>query len=328
MSGEAPARTREAVRDGAATGRMPDFFVVGQPKCGTTALGEILREHRQIYMPPNKELWFFADELHERMPPRPEGTPRTLDEYRAQFAAAQPGQLAGEATVMYLWSRTAAAAIAEVQPAAKIIAIVREPASLLRSLHLQFLQTHVETEPDLRKALELEPERRLGHRIPRHSYWPQALMYSEHVRYVEQLRRYYDRFGAERMFVGVYDDYRADNDAFARSVLRFLDVDDTVPIRSAVVNPTVRPRSQALHEMVHAVGVGRGTLSRGVKAAVKAVTPAGMRRRALYAAQQRFVFAEPPPPDERLMAELRARYRDEVAALSELLGRDLLSLWG
>ncbi len=308
--------------------RMPDFFIVGQPKCGTTALGDVLRAHPQIFMPANKELWFFAEELRERMPPRPEGTPATIEEYSEQFRRATKDQVAGEATVLYLWSRTAARAIAEVQPDAKIVAIVREPSSLLRSLHLQFLQTHVEAEPDLRTALALEPERREGRQIPKHTYWPAALMYSEHVRYVEQLQRYVDLFGRERMMVGVYDDYRADNDSFVRGVLRFLEVDDTVPISNAIVNPTVQPRSQALHDLVHAVGVGRGSVSRTVKGVVKAVTPAGLRRRALHATQQRLVFAEPPPPDRQLMAELRTQYRGEVEALSDFLDRDLLALWG
>ena len=53
-----------------------------------------------------------------------------------------------------------------------------------------------------------------------------------------------------------------------------------------------------------------------------------MRRQVLYATQQRVVFAEPEPADERLMRELRVRYRPEVEALSEYLGRDLVTLWG
>src|SRR6266851_1666101 len=104
----------------AARGRVPDFFIVGNSKSGTTAL--------------------------------------------------------------YLWSQSAARRIAQARPDARIIAILREPASFLRSLHLQFLQTYVETESDLRKAIGLEEARREGRNIPRYTYWPQALLYSEHVR--------------------------------------------------------------------------------------------------------------------------------------------------
>jgi hypothetical protein len=308
--------------------RVPDFFIVGQPKSGTTALYEMLRRHPQIYMPAGKEPWFFASELHVRTPPRPGGTPQTLAEYMALFEEAQPQQRAGEASALYLWSRTAADGIAQVQPEARIVAILREPASLLRSLHLQFVQTYVETENDLRKALALEQERRRGKRIPRYSYWPDALLYSDHVRYVEQLRRYHAAFSEEQVLVLIYDDFRRENEATVRRVLRFLEVDDTAPITVLEANPTVRARSRRLHELVHAVSVGRGPLARAVKAPVKALVPQRARRDALHATQRHLVFAEPRPPDERLTAELRGRFKGEVVALSEYLGRDLVSLWG
>ena len=308
--------------------RLPDFFIVGQPKAGTTALYEMLRRHPQIFMPAGKEPWFFARELHERTPPRPEGTPTTLEQYLALFAAARSGQRVGEASALYLWSRTAARGITEVAPDARIVAILREPASLLRSLHLQFVETYVETEADLRTALSLEAARREGRQVPRHTYWPQALRYSEHVRYVEQLRRYHDLFGRERVLVLIYDDFRAENEATVRRVLRFLEVDDGVAIEPVEANPTVHARSQRLHELLHAVSVGHGPFSRAVKGTVKALTPTGLRRRARDAVQRRIVFAEPPSPDAELMAELRLRFKGEVVALSEYLGRDLVALWG
>jgi hypothetical protein len=308
--------------------RVPDFFIVGQPKSGTTALYEMLGRHPQIFMPAGKEPWFFAEELHDRAPPRPEGTAQTLEQYAALFARAAPEQRVGEATALYLWSRTAAARIGEVRPDARIIAILREPASLLRSLHLQFVQTYVEVENDFARALALESERRAGRSLPRHGYWPQALLYSDHVRYVEQLRRYQEVFGREQMLVLIYDDFRRDNEATVARVLRFLEVDDTVPILPVEANPTVRARSQRLNTLVHAVSVGRGPLSLAVKASLKAVVPQGLRRRALSATKRHLVFSQPQPPDERVMAELRHRFRGEVEALSEYLDRDLVRLWG
>ncbi len=308
--------------------RVPDFFIVGHPKSGTTALYEMLRRHPQIFMPDSKEPWFFAPELHVRTPPRPGGTPQTLEEYLSLFRARRPDQRAGEATALYLWSQTAAARIAEVQPDARIIAILREPASFLRSLHLQFLQVYVETESDLRRALELEHERRQGRAIPRHTYWPLALLYSEYVRYVEQLRRYEAVFPREQMLVLIYDDFLRDNEGTVREVLRFLQVSETHPVESRTANPTVQARSQRLHGAVHAVSVGRGPASLAVKGAVKAFTPRRLRRRVLYTVQQRVVFAAPRPADESLMAELRARFRGEVQTLSEHLNRDLVTLWG
>jgi hypothetical protein len=312
----------------AVTGRIPDFFVVGHPKCGTTALYEMLMRHPQIYMPPGKEPWFFARELLVNTPPRPSGTPHTLDEYRQWFAGARPDQLVGEATSLYLWSRAAAGGIAEVRPDARIIAIVREPAAFLRSLHLEFVQIYVETEPDFRKAMSLEQGRREGRHTGRYSYWPQALMYSDYVRYVDQLRRYQAVFPPEQMLVLIYDDFRNDNEATLRRVLRFLDVEEEHPIETTDANPTVRVRSHRMHELLHALYVGHGPVSRAMKASIKAVTPRGMRRKVVFGAQKRLVFAEPLPPDEELMSELRRRFKPEVVALSEYLGRDLVALWG
>jgi hypothetical protein len=83
-----------------------------------------------------------------------------------------------------------------------------------------------------------------------------------------------------------------------------------------------------MHQLVHAISVGTGPISRAAKAGVKSVTPRGIRRRALAATRRKFIYVEPPPPDERLMAELRQGFKGEVEALSEYLGRDLVRLWG
>jgi hypothetical protein len=308
--------------------RLPDFFIVGHGKSGTTAMYEMLRRHPQIFMPEGKEPWFFAQELHVRTPPRPQGIPTTLEQYAAWFDEAAPEQRVGEATALYLWSESAAASIAAVLPDARIVAILREPASFLRSLHLQWVQTYIETETDLAAAIALEPSRRQGSEPSRYSYWPQVLLYSEHVRYAEQLRRYHAVFAPEQVKVLIYDDFRADNDGTIREVLRFLEVDDTAPIDAVEANPTVQPRSQLLNELVHAVGVGRGPVSRTIKSGIKAITPAAPRRAAFHAVKRQLVFAAPPEPDEELMRELRVRFKGEVEAVSEYLDRDLVALWG
>jgi hypothetical protein len=321
-------RAIDLARPTSFAGTIPDFFVVGHPKCGTTALHQMLKGHREIFMPDSKEPWFFAEELHERTPPRPQGTPRTLTQYAEWFAAARPGQMVGDGTAYYLWSKTAAANIASVNPAARIVAILREPASFLRSLHLQLLEVYTEVEPDLERAMELEGERRKGKSVPRYTYFPQMLLYSEFVRYAEQLQRFYAVFPADQVKVLVYDDFRADNEGTVREVCRFLGVEDHGPVPTLEANSTVRPRSQRVNELVHAVSVGRGPVSHVVKGAIKAVTPEGARRRALGTLKRRAVFAPAPAPDQAVMRRLRVRYREEVVAASEFLGRDLVSLWG
>ncbi len=313
---------------GHAWGRVPDFFIVGHFKCGTTALYEMLRQHPQIYMPDTKELWFFSPELRSRGRSPSAARPETLAGYLELFAPARADQRTGEASPSYLMSATAAERIAAERPDARIVAILREPASFLRSFHLQCVRNHVETETDLGRALALEPARRRGERIPRFCSRPHELLYSDHVRYVRQLLSYEQAFGRARMLVLIYEDFRRDNEAALREVLRFLDVDEQAPIRPVEANPSVRVRSQRLHELTQTASLGRGPLARAAKVAVKSVTWRSLRRRALRATRKRIVYGDVAAPDPNLMAELRRRFAPEVAALSEYLGRDLVSLWG
>jgi hypothetical protein len=314
---------------GERVGRLPDFFIAGHAKSGTTALYEMLRRHPEIYMPDAKEPWFFASDMRPRFEPRMAGVaPQTLSEYADLFAPATAAQSAGEASSSYLWSRTAAQAIAEVQPQARIIAILREPASFLRSLHLQLLQTHVEDVKDFRRAVELERARREGQNIPSRSHRPQLLQYSAHVDYVEQLRRYEAVFPPEQLLVLIYEEFRADNAGTVRDVFRFLGVDDTVSVERLDANPTVQMRSQRLDGLVHSVSTGRGPIGRMAKRTIKALTPTALRRDALRVTQRRIVHGPPEQVDEAFVAELRERFRGEVEKLSAHLGRDMLGTWG
>lgn len=316
----ASAETSAAAR--ARVTQVPDFFIVGHPKSGTTALYEMLRRHPQIYMPDLKEPRFFSREL---CPPRSEAHPHTLEDYLSLFDAAGPEQRTGEASPLYLMSRTAASLIAGLRDDARIIAILREPASFLRSLHLELLQDHVETETDLGNAIALEAARRreeeAGHILP-------GLVYSDYVRYVEQLRRYHAVFPPEQVLVLIYDDFRSDNEGTVRRVLRFLAVDETFPIEVMDANPTVRVRSPRMNELVRSLYLGRGKPARAAKAMIKALTPQQLRLTVLRATRHRVLYANPREPDAELMLELRHRFKTEVIALSEYLDRDLVTLWG
>jgi hypothetical protein len=337
---------------------VPDFFIVGHEKCGTTALYRLLSSHPQIYMPALKEPRFFAAgiagggadadaEAHARRgaadarvgaadadtPARPGARPRTLEGYLALFAPASAEQRAGEASPQYIRSPDAARLIAEVQPAARIIALLREPVSFLKTFHLQCVRAGVEPERDLRKALALEPLRRQGKRVPSGLGSPERLLYSQHVRYVEQLRRFHAVFPREQVLVLIYEDFRAENELAARRVLRFLDVDDSVPLELREAPEEVRRnavRSRALRRLTLAVRTARRRPQAAGRAAraVDALTPGVLRSEAFEDVLRRIVFTRPPSLDEGFALELRARFKGEVDALSEYLQRDLTGLWG
>jgi len=325
----------------ASNGRVPDFFIIGHEKSGTTALYKILRQHPQVFMPKLKEPRFFITDPRGRGPAPPNPIrPRTLDEYLALFAPAAAEQRVGEASPQYIRSPHAARLISQVQPAARTIALLREPASFVQAYHIHCVRGLVETERDLRKAIALEEPRRRGEMLPRDARAPNRLFYCEHVRYVEQLRRFETVFGRERMMVLIYEDFRRDNEATARTVFRFLDVDDEVALDIAQGDQTANLRSgrrghrevrlQRLHRAAHALQLARrqpaqaGRLSR----TVDALTPRWLRSDAFENLARRTVFSVPSSPDEQLMDELRRRFKPEVEELSDYLDRDLVGLWG
>ena len=291
----------------------------------------MLRSHPQIFMPELKEPRYFASDLRPRFEPEPAEQhaqnparlkfPVTLEEYLALFEPAEAGQSIGEASPSYLRSQVAAAAIAGAQPGARIIALLREPASFLRSLHLELVQNHVEREKDFRKAFAKEDEARRSSpaKLPR---------YSDRVSYVEQLRRYEEVFPPEQVLVLIYDDFRADNEGTVRQVLRFLGVDDAAPIELVEANPTVSVRSVRFDHVVRAVSAGSSPFTRSAKSFLKALTPDRLHGDPIMAVRRRVLYSGPPPEDEEFMAQLRRRFKHEVVALSEHLGRDLVDLWG
>jgi hypothetical protein len=308
----------------------PDFFIVGHQKCGTTALYRMLQEHPQIYMPAEKEPRFLIPELRAR--PRNGRTPKrptTMEGYLRLFAPAEPGQISGEASPQYLRYPHVPAAIAELRPDAKIIALLREPADFLRSFHGQMLHNRIETEKSFQKAMELEPARRRGERFPRGCNRKSWLLYSDHIRYAEQLGWYHERFPREQVLVLLYEDYRRDNEAVVREVLRFLEVDDSLPIEQVDTRPLKDVRFQPLHQLTGAMQEARRNpsgVSRAVRA-IDAVVPTVARER--FGEQwRRFIYQPRAKPDESFMRELRMRFRPEVQAAGEYIGRDLLGIWG
>ena len=321
----------ESLDASAATPRLPDFVIVGHQKCGTTALYLTLKEHPQIFMCPSKEPRFFAPD--QRSVLRQGGSvkhPDTIEGYMRLFQDALPEQRAGEASPQYLRSTEAAANIAAAVPQAKIVAILREPASFLRSLHLQLVHNDQETETDFRRAVELEPERRAGRMIPPGCRSPVALRYSEHVHYTEQLRRFHEAFPAEQVLVLIYDDFRADNEGTVKRVLRFLGVDEQVPLAPVQTDTLRSVRRPALHRLAGGLRLARhnpGATGPATRA-LNALVPGFVRTPAFRRRWGRLVYGEPPSADEQFMVELRRRFLGDVQEISDYLGRDLVSLWG
>lgn len=292
----------------------PDFFIVGAPKCGTTSLYAQLRSHPKIFMPAVKEPDFWADDMYQ---PKPGTT--SLEQYLGYFAAARPDQLVGEASTNYLYSRVAALRIREFAPDARIVAMIRDPIELMHSFHAQLVYQGVESIEDFEAALAAEDERRPRTGFGEGQRLPQILLYREVARLAEQIKRYFDVFGRERVHVIVLDDYRRDPARVYQAVLEYLGVSSDFEASFAVVNQHKGVRSRRVHRFLVRP-------PQAIQRLVQTVPP-GPRYALLGRVKQlNTVPRARPSMDAELRQRLRLEFAPEVDRLGRLLGRDL-SAW-
>ena len=293
--------------------RMPDFFIVGAPKCGTTAMYEYLRQHPEIFMPFHKEPLFFGSDLTRRYGAMSE------HDYLRLFAGAAPGQRVGEASAWYLFSTRAASEIAAASPAARIIAMFRDPVDVMYAQHSQLLFSAQENIADFRSALDAEEERAAGRRLPPGPIRRENLLYRRMVRFAEQLERYLEVFGRERVHVIIHDDLRADPVAEYRRVLAFLEVDPDFEPDFSPANENKRVRNRWLHRLVW-----NPPLLRPLIPFLRRYPLVHALRARLLSLNSRRVPRAPMDPE--LRSRLREELRPEVERLGRLMDRDL-SAW-
>lgn len=293
--------------------RRPDFVIVGAPKSATTYVYRALMSHPQVFIPRHKEPHFFGRDLTKYPNPF-----FVLDEaaYLKLFEGARPDQRVGEASVNYLMSQSAPSEIRAFNPEMRILVLLRDPVEMLYAYHSQLVFGVFEDIADFEDALEAEPERRRGERIPPYCMMPESLFYSEVANYPEQVERYFDVFGRDRVEVVLYDDFKADVAGTLRRIYGFLDVDPDHVFEAGVVNPNTAHRSAWLQ--------GLTWRPPGPIAALLARLPDRWRMKFLYGVVRLNTRAVPRQPLPESVAErLRTRFAPGIARLGVLLERDL-----
>jgi len=305
--------------------KRPDFFIVGAPKCGTTALCHYLAKHPDVFVA-KRETEFFGADLH--FGPQFQLYRRHPEEYFALFDGWDKQARGGEKSVWYLFSKTAAAEIKAFNPEARIIIMLREPTAMLYALYHVFLADGNEYLPTFKEALAAEDDRRAGRRLSRQTYLAQVLVYRETVRFYEQVKRYFDVFGRERVHVIIYDDFSTQTAEVFRKTLEFLGVDpggstSKFEVIGGNVNGNESVRSSALRaflndRMLRQAAIDlRNWLPYGVFTAM----------RNTWVKLNELNYRESPtkrrPMDPELKLSLLREFAPEVERLSELLGRDL-----
>lgn len=218
----------------------PNFFILGAPKCGTTALAQWLGEHPNIYMPPVKEPHYYSHDLNNRQT-------RTQKAYERLFkGVTTEHQAIGEASVWYLYSREAVSNILAEIPDAQFVVCLRNPVEMAYSLHGQQLVSTNEQFKKFEEAWQLQRERARGEQVPALCEDPQLLLYGPACELGKQLQRLYASCEPGKVHVLFLDDIKKDARAVYLRVLEFLGVEDDGRTQFPVVNSARRRRSYAL----------------------------------------------------------------------------------
>jgi len=312
-----------------STKAMPNFFVVGAPKAGTTSLYRYLRQHPQIYMSPIKEPNYFAAEVRpenfsEEFQQRVSQDMRALQEYLRTpmsewrfggmvlewedylrlFQNVKEEKAVGEASVCYLWSKTAAQGMFSNIPDSKIIMILRDPAERAFSQYLHTVASGLVRE-SFREQIQATLRRKsqkFGTLYP----------FLEFGLYYEQVKRYLELFPGEKVRIYLFEDYRKHPGQLLIDIFRFLNVD-----------ASFLPNTSQKHlepQIPQSVAISYALKKYGIWQTIKELTPQALRPlfRTLAFKQRTSLLM-----DSRDRAYLVDYYRQDTLNLSRLLDRDL-----
>jgi hypothetical protein len=228
---------------------LPDFFVAGAPKAGTTALHAALAQHPELYLSLVKEPKFFLT----AGPPPVQGGPGDAKTYRehvwrrsdyeALFDSAPPGALRGESTPFYLYRRDAQLRIREMIPAARLIIVVRDPVERAHSNWTHLWSSGLDPIDDFVSACAAEEQRVAAG-------WADFWHYRRIGLYGQQLQHLYKVFPPEQVVVLRYRDLVEDPAGTLDRICGFLGVSTGIVDQLPRENVTAHPEQTRRHRQM------------------------------------------------------------------------------
>jgi hypothetical protein len=297
----------------------PNLFLVGAWKSGTTAMATYLSEHPDIFVA-RKELHFFGEDIpltSDRL---------SKDDYLYFFRDARDQRYLCDASVGYLRSEVAADEIHAFNSEARILIMLRDPVDWMFSYHRNLVFAGIEPLRFFSEALDAEADRQAGRRLPPRLTSARQLLYRENADFAPQVRRYLDRFGAQRTLVIIYEEFASDPGSQYRRVLKFLDLPDDARTEFPTINSGARRvRSESLSRIVRHPPPALRRIARFMVPSRRIRLTLGGRL------IQKVIDLNTAVADRDFLAadlrtELHAALTDQIKSLEELLGRPLP--WG
>jgi hypothetical protein len=302
--------------------KRPNFYVIGAPRCGTTALYTYLRNHPNIFLPEIKELHYFASDF----PNIQKVLFKSPDDYFKMFSDANESHFAvGEISPLYIYSKVALRNIKDFNPSVKVILIVRNPVEFVQSVHQLNLGLLREDEPDLARAWDLQELRRRGEMIPKSCREPELIMYGELGLFGKYVEKVFEIFPREQVLIVLFNDFVKHPKDVYEDILSFLNVPSDNRQDFPPVNSNYEHRSKLLGRLLHPPQIIYKTY-------MKFISLFGMRFMRIVSQIYNKVETfnarriSRSSIDSALYIKIQSYFRDDIKKLSELINRDL-SAW-
>ena len=236
--------------------KVPNLFIVGAPKCGTTFLYTYLKKHPDIYFPNFKEPHFFGSDLI-----RKNGAYNlSQKDYNDLFSTDK--KIIGEASTFYIFSKKSAQEIYNHNPKAKIIIMIRNLVDLVHSLHAQFIFSGDEIVEDFSKALDLEKSRLNGKNIPKQTTIVNKLFYTTNILSIpNNIKTYINLFGIKNIRFIHLDEIKTNPKKVYKDTLDFLNIDSDFKIDTfKVVNKNKVYKYRIIRDFLKKYSISLGKL--------------------------------------------------------------------
>lgn len=295
---------------------LPNLFLVGAPKAGTTTVYRWLSEHPDVFFPPRKKEPAFFAGFHGQSWSGP-GAERFVDyivgsqeEYLSLYDDAGGFRWRGDASSDYLWRPSVPAAIEAScgDSDLRIVVILRNPVTRAFSEHCHLIRDGLER-ASLEESFQLENERF-------ESGWQPLFYHYKRGAYSEGLERYFETFGRDRVKVLLYEDLEQEPRVFMQEVFEFLNL---APIEFSAEerhNVSGVTKNRWLHRALQANHL--------FKSAVKRLVGSERSRRIRLALERRNL--KPLQMSEGEQVFLLEVFREDIGRVERLLDRDL-SRW-
>jgi hypothetical protein len=292
---------------------LPNLFIIGAPRSGTTSIHEFLASHRDVFMSPVKEPQFFSSpgwKLNLNGPNDRVALGHLVSDsetYSALFAnAGADHRVVGEASTTYIYFPGTAEAIRQTVPAAKIVAILREPVARAHSDFLRQRRNGDEPIADFAEAIHQEPRRI-------EAGWAYRWHYRARSLYHARLQEYFESFPRDSLRVFLFEELVSDRERFLAELCEFLGIERAAGPNLDHVNRGGEPRSSRIQR----AAAGESVVGKVARRLVpKSARP--LARKLVGKAN-----LSVPEIDSQLAAELRAGFRPDIERVQELIERDL-----